>query len=129
MYETLRLADFEGLYQEDAALRMNISLPTFGRIVESAHKKVADALINGKTIKIEGGVVTTAQKRTFGCSHCEHSWEVPFGTGRPAACPKCGSNNLHRAKSERGLGRSGSGMGCRRRRGNATASAKETKGE
>ncbi len=124
-YEALRLADLEGLYQEDAALRMNISRPTFGRIIESAHKKVADALINGKAIKIEGGVVTMAQKRTFECSDCEHSWGVPFGTGRPAACPKCGSNNLHRAKNERGLGRGGRGMGCRRRRGNTTASAKE----
>ena len=126
-YEALRLADLEGLYQEDAALRMNISRPTFGRIIESAHKKVADALINGKAIKIEGGVVTMAQKRTFECSDCEHSWEVPFGTGRPASCPKCESSNLHRAESERGLGRSGRGMGCRRRRGNTTASAKETK--
>ena len=53
-YEAVRLADFEGLYQEDAAKRMNISRQTFGRIIESAHKKIADALINGKAIKIEG---------------------------------------------------------------------------
>ena len=54
-YESIRLADLEGLYQEEAAQRMNISRQTFGRIIEAAHKKIADALINGKAIKIEGG--------------------------------------------------------------------------
>lgn len=125
-YEALRLADLDGLYQEKAAVQMNISRATFGRIVESAHRKVSDALINGKAIKIEGGVVKMTQKRMFQCSDCEYPWEVPFGTGRPAACPKCGSNNLHRSESERGLGRGGRGMGCRRRRGSMANSGEET---
>ena len=50
--EAIRLADAEGLYQEDAAQKMKISRQTFGRIVESAHSKIADALVNGKAIKI-----------------------------------------------------------------------------
>jgi predicted DNA-binding protein (UPF0251 family) len=58
-YEAIRLADLEGLYQEDAAKRMNISRQTFGRIIESAHKKIADALINGKAVKIDGGNIET----------------------------------------------------------------------
>jgi len=53
--EAVRLADLEGLYQEQAAQKMNISRQTFGRIVESAHKKIADALVNGKALSIEGG--------------------------------------------------------------------------
>lgn len=126
-YEALRLADLDGLYQEDAAVRMNISRATFGRIVESAHRKVADALINGKAIKIEGGVVTMTQKRMFQCSDCEHSWEVLFGTGRPMACPQCGGSNLHRSDSDRGHGGGGHSMGCRRRRGNTAVAGKETK--
>jgi len=127
-FEALRLADLDGLYQEDAAARMNVSRATFGRILESAHKKVADALINGKAIKIEGGVVTVTQKRTFQCSDCEHSWEVPFGTGRPEACPKCGSRNLHRSDHNRGFqgARSGGrGRGCCGRR-RSTQTTKET---
>lgn len=56
-WEAIRLADKEGLYQEQAAERMNISRQTFGRIIESAHKKIADALINGKALIIEGGTV------------------------------------------------------------------------
>ncbi|MFH1024741.1 MAG: DUF134 domain-containing protein [Planctomycetota bacterium] len=53
--EALRLADFQGLYQDQAAKKMKISRPTFGRIVESARKKVADALVNGKALRMEGG--------------------------------------------------------------------------
>ena len=55
--EAVRLADLEGLYQEDAAKKMNISRQTFGNIIKSAHKKIADALLNAKALKIEGGKV------------------------------------------------------------------------
>ncbi len=51
--EAIRLADYEGLYQEDAAAKMKISRQTFGRILTSAHKKVASCLLNGKALKIE----------------------------------------------------------------------------
>jgi len=95
--EALRLADLEGLYQEEAARKMKVSRPTFGRIVESARKKVAEALIEGKVLRIEGGVVEMAAMRKFECAACRRGWEVPFGTGRPQACPKCGSRNIHRA--------------------------------
>lgn len=57
-FEAIRLADYEQLYQEEAAARMNISRQTFGRIVEEAHKKIADVLLNGKALKIEGGEVS-----------------------------------------------------------------------
>ena len=55
--EALCLADWEGLYQEDAAKKMDISRQTFGNIINSAHKKVADVLLNAKALKIEGGKV------------------------------------------------------------------------
>ena len=55
--EAVRLADLEGLYQEDAAKKMNISRQTFGNIIERAHKKIADVLLHAKALKIEGGIV------------------------------------------------------------------------
>jgi len=55
--EAVRLADLEGLYQEDAAKKMNISRQTFGNVINSAHKKIADVLLNSKALKIEGGIV------------------------------------------------------------------------
>jgi hypothetical protein len=59
-WEALRLADWEGLYQEEAAGRMGISRQTFGNIIESAHKKIADVLLHAKALKIEGGEVRIA---------------------------------------------------------------------
>lgn len=54
-FEAVRLADFEGLKQVDAARRLKISRPTFSRIVSSARNKIADGLVNIKAIRIEGG--------------------------------------------------------------------------
>ena len=53
--EALRLKDVEGLGQTNAAKKMNISQPTFFRVLSTARKKVADAIINGKAIRVEGG--------------------------------------------------------------------------
>lgn len=53
--EAIRLSDFEGLDQEAAAARMNVSRPTFGRILTEARQIVADALVMGKALRIEGG--------------------------------------------------------------------------
>ena len=55
--EAIRLADLEELYQEDAAKKMNISRQTFGNIINLAHKKIADVLLNAKALKIEGGTI------------------------------------------------------------------------
>lgn len=52
-FEALRLKDLFGLDQSECALKMDISQPTFHRLVQSARKKVADAIVNGKAIKIE----------------------------------------------------------------------------
>ncbi|HBA54985.1 DUF134 domain-containing protein [Syntrophorhabdus aromaticivorans] len=52
-FEALRLADLEGLYHKEAAARMNVSRPTFSRIISRARQKVADAIINGKALVIE----------------------------------------------------------------------------
>ena len=67
-FEAIRLADGEGLKQEDAAHEMEVSRPTFGRVLESAHRKVADALVHGRPLRIEGGpVCTVAPSRPRGC--------------------------------------------------------------
>ncbi len=55
--EAIRLTDMEGFYQADAAEKMNVSRQTLGRILESGHRKIADALTNGKALLIKGGPV------------------------------------------------------------------------
>ncbi len=54
-FEAIRLTCLEGLKQEEAAKLMKISRPTFSRTLTSAHKKIADGLVNIKAIRIEGG--------------------------------------------------------------------------
>jgi predicted DNA-binding protein (UPF0251 family) len=66
-FEAIRLADLEGLYQEVAAERMGVSRQTFGRIVAAGRAKVAEALVKGKALRIEGGVVTACGVNTSGC--------------------------------------------------------------
>jgi uncharacterized protein len=108
-YEAVRLADLEGLYQEDAARRMEVSRQTFGRIIESAHHKIAQALVNGQALEIKGGEIAIAGQRQFQCADCRHGWQIPYRTGRPAKCPKCQSRKIQRAPDERNLGRQGMG--------------------
>jgi predicted DNA-binding protein (UPF0251 family) len=115
--EAIRLADLDEFYQEKAATAMQISRQTFGNIVRSAHKKIADALLNGKALKIEGGVVKM-EARQFQCQDCKHEWTLPFGTGRPMDCPQCQGKNIFRVTKGKGRGRrAGSGQPqgrCRR---------------
>ena len=65
--EALRLADLNGLYQEQAAPKMNVSRSAFARILDSARRKVADALVHGKCLRLEGGVVRAGPGRAGAC--------------------------------------------------------------
>ncbi len=86
-FEALRLADLEGQYQEQAAERMGVSRSTFGRIVDSAHRKVAEVLIEGKALRIEGGPVYTELRNRFRCRRCALQWT---GLAQEAGeCPRC----------------------------------------
>ena len=87
--EAVRLADFEGLYQEQAARRMNISRQTFGRIIIAAHEKIADALINGKALKIDGGEIALHKFKTAVCCRCRRVFTVDRNTAGRKTCPGC----------------------------------------
>lgn len=95
--EALRLADLERLYQEQAAEKMGISRQTFGNILISAHGKVAESIVRGKAIKIEGGIYIMERERAFKCSQCRYEWSVDRGLERPDRCPQCRSPQVHRA--------------------------------
>ncbi len=105
--EAVRLADLEGLYQEQAAEKMGVSRQTFGRVIESAHRKISDALVNGKALKIEGGEVKMAGMKKIECTDCGHKWELGQGMARPSQCPNCKSRNLNRSPEDRGFDRGG----------------------
>ena len=94
--EALRLADLEGLYQEEAAKQMGISRATFGRVVDGAHRKVADALLNGKMLVFKGGNIKTPPNRIFICMDCGRQLSIPFGAKRPEVCAGCQSYRIRR---------------------------------
>jgi len=106
--EAIRLRYLEDLEQDECAERMKISRATFQRVLDSANKKIADALVNGKAIKVEGGDYKMAVGRGMGrggfgrraggppsvcvCPACRH--EQPKVAGVPCSqvrCEKCGT--------------------------------------
>lgn len=64
-FEALRLADFEGKGQKDAAAAMRISQQTFSRILTKARKTVAEGLVNGKIIRIQGGFYVISARQNL----------------------------------------------------------------
>jgi predicted DNA-binding protein (UPF0251 family) len=65
--EALRLADFEGLYQETAAARMGVSRPTFARILARARSAVARALVEERVLVVSEGPVVSATDGPIPC--------------------------------------------------------------
>lgn len=84
-YETLRLLDYEGMLQEQAAEKMDVSRPTLTRIYENARKKIAKALIEGKSIQIEGGNVDFG-RNWFRCRKC---YKLINGLENHTRCKNC----------------------------------------
>ncbi len=71
-YETVRLIDLEGLTQEECAERMNVARTTVQRIYSDARKKVAESLVEGKVLRIEGGdyEICNGFQKTCGVGRC-----------------------------------------------------------
>ena len=113
--EALRLKDIEGLDQEACAECMNVSQPTIQRILESARKKISDALLNGKAIKIEGGNVEMLLQ-VYVCEN-GHQWNMTLEQASaepPQTCPVCNSTAISKQSGNDFLCRMGKGD-CYRR--------------
>ena len=91
-YEAFRLADFVGLPHIEAAYEMEISRSTFTRLIEKARKKIADFLIQGKLLTIEGGNVHF-RNNIIRCVDCGYMFEISMENAF-TECPACKSKNL-----------------------------------
>lgn len=96
--EAIRLKDLEGLEQEECAKRMQVSRPTFQRILLAAREKVADSLINGKAIHIDGGNYTR-NICPVKCMDCGKEWMESYENlevikNGEYTCPDCGSTKV-----------------------------------
>ncbi len=95
-FEAIRLKDLLAMEQEKAAEQMGISQPTFHRLILGARKKVADALVNNKIIKIQGGdyeMIAPIKGRGFGGLGRGMGRGRGLGAGPVGfcICPKCGN--------------------------------------
>lgn len=94
--EALRLKDLENLDQETCAQHMQVSRPTFRRILISARNKIADSLVNGKAVRIEGGNYTR-KIINLECNGCGKIWQQSIEqTQNPdeVSCPSCNSADV-----------------------------------
>ncbi len=92
-YEVFRLIDYEGMIHEEVAQMMNVSRPTVTRIYDSARKKLARALVEGRSFLIEGGDVLL-RKSYYICEDCQHRIILARGIGMPEICPACNSGKI-----------------------------------
>ncbi|MCD4683670.1 MAG: DUF134 domain-containing protein [Bacteroidales bacterium] len=91
-YEAFRLADNVGLSHAEAAEEMEISRSTFSRLIEQARKKVANLIINGSLLQIEGGNVHF-RKNIIKCLSCGYMFDMNIDSSF-TECPECRSANL-----------------------------------
>ena len=69
-YETIRLLDYEGMTQEQCAAQMGVARATVSIIYDSARKKIADTIVNGKRLVIEGGNIAICEYAGDCCGNC-----------------------------------------------------------
>lgn len=91
--EALRLCDYDGLTQQQAAEKMGISRPTFTRIYSKALRKIATAIVEGRPFEFVGGA-GYFDSDWHHCSHCGCYFSNPFKPQTPTACPVCGSHQI-----------------------------------
>ena len=84
-YEAIRLLDYKGMTQEQAAVVMNVSRPTLTRIYEKARRTIAQALVEGMMIAIEGGTVQF-DKEWYRCRRC---YKLFGGIEKHHQCNEC----------------------------------------
>lgn len=89
-YESIRLIDYEKLNQEQAAELMKVSRPTITRIYEEARHKLSIALVEGRSLLIEGGEVDYS-KQMYYCEDCQTRFSAVESS---ELCPECGSGKV-----------------------------------
>jgi predicted DNA-binding protein (UPF0251 family) len=92
-YEVLRLIDYEGLIQEEAAEKMNVSRPTVTRMYEQARKKLATAIVEGRSFLIEGGDIHLIGNHYF-CEDCLQKFTSNHQESENVSCPHCNSSKI-----------------------------------
>jgi len=96
-FEAMRLKHYMDLNQQNSAESMGISQPTFSRILETAHKKTIQALMEGKALRVYGGIFDFKKRFIgYGCLQCNYEWEdLTARENQKVKCPKCNSIKVY----------------------------------
>jgi predicted DNA-binding protein (UPF0251 family) len=98
-YEAIRLCDYEGNNHSEASAIMSVSRPTFTRIYAEARRKMASALVEGRSLVIEGGKVFY-DSDWFRCRSCGCYFNNPEKMQEVHNCPLCGSGEVEEASPD-----------------------------
>ena len=96
-FEAMRLKHYISLNQKDSADNMSVSQPTFSRILDKAHQKITQALIEGKYIRVSGGNINLKKGfKGYGCPNCDEEWEDELASKEQKVnCPNCNSKKAN----------------------------------
>lgn len=92
-YEVIKLIDYENMNHLQAAKVLHVSRPTLTRIYNRARKKIAESLVELKTLKLEGGNSIYIEN-WFKCEFCNSIYNIPDLENFSSNCPVCLSNTV-----------------------------------
>jgi uncharacterized protein len=93
-YEVIKLVDYENMNHLQAAKIMKVSRPTLTRIYKKARNKIAESLIEQKTLKLEGGNSYMVEN-WYKCDDCEAVFNIPESFSFLQNCPVCSGKSIH----------------------------------
>jgi len=102
-FEAIRLADYMSMDHSEASDEMEISRSTFSRLIETARKKIAQFIIEGKELYIKGGNIHF-RGNLIRCNECGNMFSIGMGETM-VVCPNCKSENLLNLAGGYGHGR------------------------
>ncbi len=92
-YEAIRLCDYENFDHQTSAEKMGVSRPTFTRLIDKAHKKIAESIVGVKDLIIEGGNYSFT-KHLIRCLECGIVSTIKKTEIEYNCCPECESTNV-----------------------------------
>lgn len=97
-YESIRLIDLEGMTQEQCAAQMGVARTTAQAIYNSARAKLAECLVGGRELVIEGGNYQLCDGQAKGCSRCRHRCRKNDGESSTRPCHTATGNENTKEK-------------------------------
>lgn len=94
--EALLLSDLQCVFPRQAAEKMHVTSESYDQTLGSAHRKIAEAIWQGKPLQVNEVSNRLTGLETYRCGYCGRIWRLPRGAEYPGECPRCGSGHICR---------------------------------